>query len=204
MRRSFICALIYCGLLTSYSAQAVSCSADSITQAAMDAYNQQADSAGKLWGTTICNQGTTKTVTVGPITQTFMCFNACALVVSSILKKAGCSVGITDSASAIWNQVKTLKVGGKLAFQPSAQQKKGCIIGMNSKKAGGTARLTLPGKSGGGVSFRHVAVSVGRSAYIDNKSNTSTPIVDYNGFFDWTKYHDWLQYESFIYLCPVN
>lgn len=178
------------------TSQAANCSARDITAAANQALAQQTDSAGKLWGTQICNSATTA--------NGFKCYNSCALVVSAILKKAGCPVSITASASGLWDKVRGLKIGGKKAFEASEKQHAGCVIGMNSSKTGGQGRLTLPGKSGPNVAFRHVAIATGKRSYIDNYSRTNTPKIDNNSPLDITSYVDAYQYDDFIYLCPTK
>lgn len=208
MKNGILLALAFSSLTLagSFSFAADDCSAQAIIQATNRAYKEQPDTQGKLWGTQLCTKDTKGSAKVAGKLVTFNCFNSCALVVSAILKEAGCQVNVTSSASSIWNALRRLKLEktGQNAFMPSERQRAGCVIGMNSNQTGGKDRLVLPGKSGPKVAFRHVAIATSGSGYIDNYSLTNTPKIDYNGFFDWTKYADSYQYDKFIYLCPTN
>ena len=160
------------------------CSAETIAYYAKQAPKSLKD--GKLWGTKICTPATKA--------KGWKCYNGCARVVSTILRKAGCGNSITSSAGNIWDAMKR-------RFKPSKKMKKGCVLGLNGVKKGSRGRLTLPGKGGSNVAYRHVAIAFSSNRYVDNKSNTnSAKIVTNNKLWS---LDNWI-YEKPLYLCPTK
>ena len=161
------------------------CSASRIVHFASIAQNSVQN--GRLWGHRICDSATKA--------HGYLCYNGCARVVSSILRKAGCHVSYTSSASAVWNRMKRY-------FEPSPRQRAGCIIGFNSRNTGRAGRLSLPGHGGGSVAFRHVAIAVGSWSYVDNESRANRLTIATNRGFG--KLVDRVVYEAPLFLCPPS
>ena len=120
-------------------------------------------------------------------------FNSCALVVYAILKKAGCKwAKYTANAKAIYDMAH------KNGWQPSDEQKGGCMVAWNSKWEGKRARIGTRQKQtkAGSTRFRHVGIATGSWLSVDNNSWLSRPTT----FFTFRP----IMYESPIFLCPPD
>ncbi len=101
-------------------------------------------------------------------------YNACALVVHAILKKAGCRwARYTANAKAIYD------MAWKRGWRPSEVQKAACIVAWNSRTPGPKARIGRGAHRDKtkkkGVLYRHVGVTVGNWMSMDNTSYSGRP-----------------------------
>ncbi len=151
--------------------------------------NFQEERKGLLYGVRTHTNATAIDTPVGRIAG----FNSCALVASSILRKAGCRWSkITANAKAVYDAAY------RNGWRPTIFQDGGCIVAWNARWDGERTRIgrgvhakTMPKNR---VLFRHVGITTGSNISVDNSGLMSRPSES-------STYRPIL-YEPPIYLCP--
>lgn len=169
---------------SSATTQPAPCSREAIRLAALDApWAFEANDHGRLYGVSMWREETR----VG----WFRGYNACPLVVSAVLRHAGCAwVPETMNAKLLFD---TVAASG---WQREAKAVPGCLLAWNSRWRGPWARLGAAehAAKSHGVLYRQLGISLGSWLSMDNSSFLGRPIV-----FPIDRP---LNYEAPIILCP--
>ena len=166
------------------------CSPQSIIYYAKKApENFRADKKGLLYGVQTYTNATAVDTPVGR----FAGFNSCALVASSIMRKAGCRwMSITANAKAVYDSAY------RNGWRPSERQTGGCIVAWNARWEGKRPRIGRGDHSKAmaknKVMFRHVGVTTNDGISVDNSGILSAPSE--------TSTYRPIRYEPPIFLCP--
>ena len=166
------------------------CSREAIIYFAKKApQNFRPDKKGLLYGVQTYTNDTAVDTPVGR----FAGFNSCALVASSIMRKAGCRwMRITANAKAVYDYAY------RNGWRPSLRQNGGCIVAWNARWKGNRPRIGRGEHSKAmaknKVMFRHVGVTTSDGVSMDNSGQLSAPT-------EYSTYRP-IRYEPPIYLCP--